>query len=621
MDMKRYFLYFITIAALTLAGCGGGGGTGLRIGDDRATQDAIDGLLTSLTEAESARDAAQMTASELQTNLDTANGMVTTLETNLETANGMVTTLETNLDTANENVSALQALIDAAPTQGEVDSLELLLAAEQTKAANLQGNLDTANGMVTTLTTERDTAKDMVTTLTIERDAAKEKVEELEALIAVLAPPGEAPNAMSNAIVGGIVNPTTAGDPTGTDAANRPGRNSASDTTDPDVFLVTAGEVGTAGTTSIGADDLGVVEMTEDEPTPGQFMPQVGSETTLGGFSGSMYVRTLMDGDQTDTITVYTNEGDPGDQAFTTYYSVADRAGVTGIADVTTGAVILNATTGDADLFDGSGFPTDPNTFTTLPNTDDTMTEDVTENAFSGKFNGVSGMYSCGGSDACRAENDADGELSLTGVWSFTPADLATGMVQGVVHDPDYLSFGYWVQATTDEDGMTTYGVGTFYAGATSFAAQLDTLEGSASYSGKAAGMYGKKTFKHDGSVATLTTGDFTADANLMATFGGDDVAANAQNKLSGSVTNLMDDGTMVDPAWTVEFNKIDLVQDTTFPNFSGTTTGGGNYRGSFYGPTVTGDGAGSGYPTGVAGDFTGHFANGHVIGAFGATR
>ena len=28
MDMKRFFLYFITIAALALAGCGGGGRSG-----------------------------------------------------------------------------------------------------------------------------------------------------------------------------------------------------------------------------------------------------------------------------------------------------------------------------------------------------------------------------------------------------------------------------------------------------------------------------------------------------------------------------------------------------------------------------------------------------------------
>ena len=46
MDMKRFFLYFITIAALALAGCGGGGGggTSLTVGGDTATQTLIDAL-------------------------------------------------------------------------------------------------------------------------------------------------------------------------------------------------------------------------------------------------------------------------------------------------------------------------------------------------------------------------------------------------------------------------------------------------------------------------------------------------------------------------------------------------------------------------------------------------
>ena len=60
MDMKRFFLYFITIAALTLAGCGGGGGgTSLMVGGERATQDAIDALAGSLAAAEGERDTAQ----------------------------------------------------------------------------------------------------------------------------------------------------------------------------------------------------------------------------------------------------------------------------------------------------------------------------------------------------------------------------------------------------------------------------------------------------------------------------------------------------------------------------------------------------------------------------------
>ena len=74
MDMKRFFLYFITIAALTLAGCGGGGGgTSLMVGGERATQDAIDSLearpATDLTLAEitalMGRPATELTLAEI----------------------------------------------------------------------------------------------------------------------------------------------------------------------------------------------------------------------------------------------------------------------------------------------------------------------------------------------------------------------------------------------------------------------------------------------------------------------------------------------------------------------------------------------------------------------------
>ena len=48
MDMKRFFLYFITIAALALAGCGGGGSSG------SALQADLDAALADLAEDERA---------------------------------------------------------------------------------------------------------------------------------------------------------------------------------------------------------------------------------------------------------------------------------------------------------------------------------------------------------------------------------------------------------------------------------------------------------------------------------------------------------------------------------------------------------------------------------------
>ena len=94
--------------------------------------------------------------------------------------------------------------------------------------------------------------------------------------------------------------------------------------------------------------------------------------------------------------------------------------------------------------------------------------------------------------------------------------------------DDDYLSFGYWVRATTttDEDGetSTSYNVATFANGEMAYdAGQIQTvLSGQASYTGSATGLYVQKTDVHgDGmGLVPTSTGQFTADVDLMATFG-----------------------------------------------------------------------------------------------------
>jgi hypothetical protein len=55
MDMKRFFLYAISIAALALAGCGGGGGT-----SGPSLQDQLTDAMADLETAEGERDAARM---------------------------------------------------------------------------------------------------------------------------------------------------------------------------------------------------------------------------------------------------------------------------------------------------------------------------------------------------------------------------------------------------------------------------------------------------------------------------------------------------------------------------------------------------------------------------------
>jgi hypothetical protein len=372
------------------------------------------------------------------------------------------------------------------------------------------------------------------------------------------------------------------------------------------------------------------------KPVPNQFMRVEDSETMLGGYDGSVHEKTVKK--VTDTITVYTNVEEPGEISYPDYYGVADRPGVTSVASetpATLGQLNINETAVamNSKLFSAAAFPTgDRQNFTYAADDEATPEDESVARKFPGSFNGVQGTYSCGG-DTCSAMSDKDGGLaSLVGEWTFSPgaSDQTTIMIPGVDHDTDYLAFGYWVQATKKDDGTTGYGVGTFFDGADDFVAAITTLEGSAKYAGKAAGMYGRKTLDSQGNPVSETSGEFTADANLTAYFGQvevageDSIADNLLNTIRGTISKFEDGGENLN--WTLMLNAIETDDADQFPGFTGGTTTGnsaipGDWAGSFYGnPEVSADTT-KDYPTGVAGEFTGHFVNGHVIGAFGAKR
>ena len=393
--------------------------------------------------------------------------------------------------------------------------------------------------------------------------------------------------------------------------------------------------VGTKAAVLVGTDQLDNVEMdtaTPPKPLPDQFMRQADYDGTLGKFASSVHKRTI--DKVADTIWVYDNMEDPGALSFMAYYGTDNRPGVTGaLVDGALGLDEVNV--GDnAELIVADAFPSGDRQTYEYATEDDATTREVDESeesTFAGMFNGVAGKYSCTGT--CTATTDEDGDLSeLGGVWSFTPTadDLTKVMIPGVDHDTSFLAFGYWLQATEKDDGSTSYLVGTFFDGSQAYTGTRANLDGSATYSGSAAGMYGRKTLNSDGSVASATSGHFTATANLTATFdqtATESIAPNMLNTITGTINNFSDGGQMVDPAWSLKLDSIDIEAVNNDAMFAGSTSGtgqDGNWRGQFFGnpPPDTGVADDTNdYPMGVAGDFTGHFRNGHVIGAFGATR
>ena len=166
-----------------------------------------------------------------------------------------------------------------------------------------------------------------------------------------------------------------------------------------------------------------------------------------------------------------------------------------------------------------------------------------------------------------------------------------------------------------------------------STASTVQALSGtSATYDGEASGLYVRETFAPDGTSTPTASGQFTADASLKAYFGaGGNVGTNDQNTVSGKITGFKDAaGEMIDSNWSLDLMRGSFASGSgpftgrTRPTGSTVAAAGqGAWEYSFFGAMAE-DGntpvTELNVPTGIAGEFDGHFTNGQVVGAFGAT-
>ena len=610
MDMKRFFLYAIVIAALALAGCGGNGGGGGSTPPGGMQEPDYQMLLTDL---EAALSAAGL-------NVDRNSS-----------AADIMAALNAMSDTAREEV--LAAIRTALGVTGSQDAMML---------ANMITERLGPPGPAPTLKTRSVT-------------------------FGILG--------LANLETGDPTNPSTYA---GIGAMTRPGK-----ATDGDMVHVRAGSSDTATSAAIGVgtataassdfntlDILDRVEMIDDPdsddaedmiPNADNFMEVANSEMMLAkGFTSTNYLRSVTNDDDettTDEIAVITDMKAPGALAFDAYYTtanIANRDGATAVvtpADDATDTDTTNvdetklhvtltlATTDDfADLFDAPEFRSTGTGAETLDYGPDTDANNEYRATFDGNFNGIPGTYTCDGT--CMATLSGGKLTSLTGTWNFTP-DNAKAMIPGVDHDGDFLAFGWWLRSVPvdDADEDNAYTVGTFATGSVPYTvamAQRAAVTGTAKYSGPAGGKFALKTLNSDGSVATLRAGHFTADASLTATFAQTSTSSIAPNQLhsiTGTVNNFEDGyGNDIDSNWSVTLMKAGFgaggslnERDSTITDadtFGGTTSGNGTWQGRFFGPDVDNPTDNNPIkPNGVAGEFTNHWSNGHVIGAFGATQ
>ena len=335
------------------------------------------------------------------------------------------------------------------------------------------------------------------------------------------------------------------------------------------------------------------------------------ARATIDGWADTVYERTN-GSDSTDTFVIYSNKEAPKDTPFTDVYPLDHDADTDSMND----SLIVD-TSKLEKITSVASFPS-AGTRTEVQYSND--------EALTGTFANVAGIYTC--VSGCSLTGESDGTfVAIGGTWYFTP-DNETDPVP--VPDSDYVHFGYWLNET-EVDGEPVY-MAAAIAGGTdeSPISIVQSLEGSATYTGAATGLYIVRTFTLDGEILNRTGGQFTADAMLTAYFGGDDVAVNKHYSIVGTIEDFGDQGgSPIDSSWSVELEaaRFGSQQGGTF---RGATEGDqgmvGTWSGQFFGPVaVDDDGATPGnqstLPSAVAGTFDAAFTNGAVIGSFGAAK
>ena len=509
MDMKRFFLYFITIAALTLAGCGGGGGTGLMVGGDRATQDAIDSLEarpdTDLTLAEimalTGRPDTELTLAEIMaltgrpdTDLTLAEIMALTgrpdtdltlaeimalmgrPDTDLTLAEIMALTGRPNTELTLAEIMALMGRPNTELTLAEIMALtgrpntELTLAEimalmgrEDITPTGAQGLRDRINYFETAQNAS-DNATGAITTAAEAVTAATEASRKLS----TLAVGGNSMLAQTNAQK--VLDKAKAvQDAVGTAQTALDNANAAlaadADPMDPltralMAAITVAEDAVKDAQAAVAGDPLKmalakVQNPDNDDPAPDPLKTPTDIQTSVAMDIGMALQPNplLTDGSSTRVIHISTapadtvlNEVEKNDRQGRFW---AEIVGEDNIIDKIIAKTGVGTVVVKAASF--AGMPAASITTDTPAMTEDVVVVNGTEYA-DANYKGIDGTAFCAGSD-CNVDGDGD----LTGSWYFTPTSetaLYTGTTTGGVTtysvETLYVRFGHWLTQTGD---------------------------------------------------------------------------------------------------------------------------------------------------------------------------
>ena len=323
--------------------------------------------------------------------------------------------------------------------------------------------------------------------------------------------------------------------------------------------------------------------------------------------NGQMLVRN--DGTDREIIVLHTDIAAPVAHRFGT---TASGYSLTTDIDADTSAPDSYVVqTGDASKLGGSRIvSSDPGT-KTLSQWE--ATGDNAANVYAGTLDGAAGTFRCQDTGGCTVTtaDDDDNTVTFTGTLWFTPNAGATVDIA----DSDYLTYGFWLGTTTKDGEIASYDtVQTFATSSLPTATALDSVTGTASYAGDAAGVYVHETFNEDGSRKGATSGRFTADVALMAYFG--ETTLRNASTIEGTISDFdLDGGT--ENSWNVDvsasFTAAGVLENG---EASGMEDDEGSLSGQFHSPA---DREATDAPPVLVGEFNANFVNGMVAGAYGA--
>ena len=579
-----------------------------------------------LTMAESDLDTAEEQLTTTRINLATANANLTNAQTNLMTAQADLTAAETDLQERTTELTTTQAELATAKANLTGEQADLVearaalkmaqddLTAETVKLLTAQADLKTAQD---TLTTVQGTLTSTQTALT----TARARVTTLEGAVTTLQ---TQVTALTNQVAG-LQGQVQTGN---TNLQNQLSEaQQATINARAGAYLTAISDGGTERT----GVDVSYERGSRLMINPGGNFTTGSGAPGISGFTARTYKRQVgVSGEQ--TVFLYTNIQAAGTRAFWKEHGleVADASNQAGFSPTPTAAAqyIVNRT-------------------------DSTQASGV---RVSGRFDGVSGTFTCRASDTCMGDRtDADSDqLDLTGLvslpvdgersfaggtWVFKPSSITGGIRQN--EDTEHLYFGIWVEEPNVASAAHDYEY-IMRRGDTAFT-EMDRvgLPGTASFRGGAVGKY--VTRNQVGEKAEI--GTFTAAADFTATFGGSPT-------LEGRLTNFRD-GSQTLSGWSVHLGGGTADSPTNAPAaFAGGTVldgiasaliGGvsaeGEWDATLYGntnhllmhdPTATPNPRDlvkyplARYPVadlaGLVGNFHASSSNAALAGAFGAT-